>query len=34
MVAANWVPELVGLAGGRNVMSVSGTDSNFSPGMK
>ena len=29
MVAANWVPELVGLAGGRNVMSVSGTDSNF-----
>ena len=29
MVAANWVPELVGLAGGKNVMSVSGTDSNF-----
>ena len=29
MVAANWVPELVGLAGGRNVMSVSGADSNF-----
>ena len=29
MVAANWVPELVGLAGGRNVMRVSGTDSNF-----
>ena len=29
MVAANWVPELVGLAGGRNVMSVSGTDSKF-----
>ena len=30
MVAANWVPELVGIAGGNNVMSVSGTDSNFS----
>lgn len=29
MAAANWVPELVGLAGGKNVMSVSGTDSNF-----
>ena len=29
MVAANWVPELVGLAGGRNVLRVSGTDSNF-----
>ena len=29
MVAANWVPELVGFAGGRNVMSVSGTDSKF-----
>ena len=29
MVAANWVPELVGLAGGKNVMSVSGPDSNF-----
>ena len=29
MVAANWVPELVDLAGGKNVMSVSGTDSNF-----
>ena len=29
MVAANWVPELVGLAGGKNVMSVSGTNSNF-----
>ena len=29
MVAANWVPELVGLAGGRNVMSVSGNDSKF-----
>ena len=29
MVAANWVPELVGLAGGMNVMSVSGTDSKF-----
>ena len=29
MVAANWVPELVGFAGGRNVMSVSGTDSRF-----
>ena len=29
MVAANWVPELVGLAGGKNVMSISGTDSNF-----
>ena len=29
MVAANWVPELVGIAGGRNVMSVSGEDSNF-----
>ena len=29
MIAANWVPELVGLAGGKNVMSVSGTDSNF-----
>ena len=29
MVAANWVPELVGIAGGNNVMSVSGTDSNF-----
>ena len=29
MVATNWVPELVGLAGGRNVMSVSGTDSNY-----
>ena len=29
MVAANWVPELVCLAGGRNVMSVSGTDSNY-----
>ena len=29
MVAANWVPELVNLAGGKNVMSVSGTDSNF-----
>ena len=29
MVAANWVPELVGLAGGKNVMSVSETDSNF-----
>ena len=29
MVAANWVPELVDLAGGRNVMSVSGTDSKF-----
>ena len=29
MVAANWVPELVGLAGGKNVMSVSGSDSNF-----
>ena len=30
MVAANWVPELVGIAGGNNVMSVSGTNSNFS----
>ena len=30
MVAANWVPELVGIAGGNNVISVSGTDSNFS----
>ena len=29
MVAANWIPELVGHAGGRNVMSVSGTDSRF-----
>ena len=29
MVAANWVPELVVLAGGRNVLSVSGADSNF-----
>ena len=29
MVAANWVPELVDLAGGNNVMSESGTDSNF-----
>ena len=29
MVAANWVPELVDLAGGKNVMSVSGTNSNF-----
>jgi len=29
MVAANWVPELVDLAGGRNVMSVSGADSNY-----
>ena len=29
MVAANWVPELVGLAGGKNVMSVSGSDSNY-----
>ena len=29
MAAANWVPELVGLAGGKNVISVSGTDSNF-----
>ena len=29
MVAANWVPELVGFAGGENVMSVSGTDSKF-----
>ena len=29
MVAANWVPELVGLAGGRNVLSVSRSDSNF-----
>ena len=29
MVAANWVPELVSLAGGKNVLSVSGTDSNF-----
>ena len=29
MVAANWVPELVSFAGGRNVMSVSGTDSRF-----
>ena len=29
MVAANWVPELVGIAGGNNVMSESGTDSNF-----
>ena len=29
MLAANWVPELVDLAGGRNVMSDSGTDSNF-----
>ncbi len=29
MVAANWVPELVGLAGGKNVISVSGSDSNF-----
>ena len=29
MLAANWVPELVGFAGGKNVMSVSGTDSNF-----
>ena len=29
MLAANWVPELVGLAGGENVLSVSGTDSNF-----
>ena len=29
MVAANWVPELVGIAGGNNVISVSGTDSNF-----
>ena len=29
MVAANWVPDLVGFAGGRNVMSVSGTDSKF-----
>ena len=29
IVAANWVPELVGIAGGRNVMSVSGEDSNF-----
>ena len=29
MAAANWVPELVDLAGGKNVISVSGTDSNF-----
>ena len=29
MVAANWVPELVDLAGGMNVMSTSGTNSNF-----
>ena len=29
MVAANWVPELVSLAGGKNVLSVSGSDSNF-----
>ena len=29
MAAANWVPELVCLAGGQNVMSVSGTDSNY-----
>ena len=29
MVAANWVPELVGLAGGKNVMGVSGSDSNY-----
>ena len=29
MVAANWVPELVDLAGGNNVMSESGTNSNF-----
>ena len=29
MVAANWVPELVDLAGGKNVMGKSGTDSNF-----
>ena len=29
MVAANWVPELVSLAGGNNVMSESGTNSNF-----
>jgi len=29
MVAANWVPELVGLGGGKNLMSVRGTDSNY-----
>ena len=29
MVAANWIPELVALAGGSNLMSVSGTDSKF-----
>ena len=29
MVAANWVPELVGLAGGKNIISVRGNDSNF-----
>ena len=29
MVAANWVPQLVSIAGGNNVMRVSGTYSNF-----
>ncbi len=29
MMAANWIPELVNIAGGINLMSVSGTNSNF-----